>query len=394
MDSKVYWLAWHLVLAGQARKFWKIMKHFGTPENAWLAKEPEFDILAGSSGEMLQRRKSYDLSKVAQQLNHPKYKTLLHSDPDYPKQLQNIYDPPPVLFLRGRLDLLNELSVAFVGSRKATSYGLSVTESLAGDLAAAGIVILSGMARGIDSAAHRAALEVGGKTIAVLGSGLNVVYPKENTRLRDEIAEKGTLLSEFPWDTPPNAWHFPVRNRIISGLSEGVVVTEAAERSGALITAHTALEQGREVMAVPGNITSKFSFASNSLIKQGAIPVMSAQDILENLDFRLAKSAPIHSAPVHKEAVHKEAVHKEAVHKEAVHKEAVHKEAESDFALDEQERLLLEILNSDNTSSAPMEVITQKSGLAAEEVMSSMMFLEIKGLVKQTPGGLYSLTSR
>ncbi len=364
MGDKIYWLAWHNILAGQARKFWTIMEHFGTPENAWRAPDSKFNALEGSrpsdNMEMLVRRRNCDLSKVASYLNNREITVLFYTDADYPEQLKNIYDPPPVLFLRGRADCFNEISVALVGARKATPYGLSVTENLARELAGAGVVVVSGMARGIDAAAHRGTLDAGGKTIAVLGCGVDVIYPKENGRLMGSIVQNGVVISEFPPGTPPDAWHFPVRNRVISGLCRVVVVVEAAERSGALITAHVALEQGRDVMAVPGNITSKLSRGPNELIKQGAAPVLGARDIIEELGLTVIEPEP----PLM---------------------------SNEGLKLDDNEKLLLKLLNFESVS---LEFIVQRSGLAAGEVMSALMFLEVKGLVRQMPGRLYALSGK
>lgn len=362
MDDKIYWLAWHIVLAGQARKFWAIMNYFGTPKEAWLAPDSEFNSLTGSRhnnvGKMLERRKNCDLSTVASYLNNNKVTVLFYTDNRYPGQLKNIYDPPPVLFLCGRADCLHDTTVALVGARKATPYGLTVAENLARDLASAGVTVVSGMARGIDAAAHRGTLDAGGETIAVLGCGVDVVYPRENGRLMGSIMQNGAVISEFPPGSPPDAWHFPVRNRVISGLSKAVVVVEAAQRSGALITAHVALEQGRDVMAVPGNITSKLSRGPNELIKQGAAPVLGAGDIIEELGLVTTM------------------------------KPAIPRESAGGLKLNDNEKLLLKLLNFEADS---LENIVQKSGLGAGEVMSALMFLEVKGLVRQLPGRQYVL---
>ncbi|AGL01268.1 DNA-processing protein DprA [Desulfoscipio gibsoniae] len=364
MNEKIYWLAWHIILAGQARKFWTIMEHFGTAKHAWCAPDSDFNYLAGSrqgnNGAMLVRRKQCDLSKVASYLDDKDTSVIFYHDAEYPGQLKNIYDPPPVLFLRGSEDCLESVSVALVGARKATPYGLSVAEKLAGDLAGAGVAVVSGMARGIDAAAHRGALDAGGSTIAVLGCGVDVIYPRENGRLKSSIMQNGVVISEFPPGTPPDSWHFPVRNRVISGLCKVVVVVEAAERSGALITAHVALEQGRDVMAVPGNITSKLSKGPNALIKQGAAPVLGAGDIVEELGLALIKQ-PLPS------------------------------DSANGLKLNDHEKLLLKLLNYEAVS---LEVIVQKSGLAAGEVMSALMFLEVKGLIRQMPGRLYALSGK
>ena len=202
---------------------------------------------------------------------------------EYPVILKNIYNPPNELFIAGEILSSDSNAVAIVGTRRATHYGLGNAEKLAYDLAIRGITVVSGLARGIDSAAHRGALRAGGRTIAVLGSGHNKIYPPENRKLYYEIIKKGAVISEFPPDTAPSKTSFPKRNRIISGLSKGIVVIEAPERSGALITADFALEQGREVFAMPGNIDTGRSIGTNRLIKEGAKLIENVSDILEEL---------------------------------------------------------------------------------------------------------------
>lgn len=206
------------------------------------------------------------------------------SDEDYPVSLRNIYDPPLVLYVKGRLTDQDRTAVALVGSRRASTYGINICHSLSGSLAGLGITVVSGLARGIDSAAHRGALLAGGRTVAVLGSGLGHIYPPENRKLAVEISEAGAVVSEFPMNTPPVPRNFPIRNRIISGLSLGTVVVEAARKSGALITARCALEQGREVFAVPGKAGSSTAGGTHQLIRQGAKLVENANDIIEELN--------------------------------------------------------------------------------------------------------------
>ncbi len=213
-----------------------------------------------------------------------KTRTLSFSDKGYPTNLKYIYDPPPTLYVKGNILPEDNIAIAIIGSRRATYYGLKNAENLSFELAAGGITIISGLARGVDSAAHRGALKAGGRTIAVLGSGLNIIYPPENEKLAREILQCGAVISEFPQGTAPLRQNFPRRNRIISGLSLGVVVVEAAKRSGALITANLALEQGREVFALPGKIDSFTSRGTHDLIKQGAKLVESAEDIIEELE--------------------------------------------------------------------------------------------------------------
>jgi DNA processing protein len=204
-------------------------------------------------------------------------------DPRYPQALREIFDPPLVLFGRGRVELLQSLSVAVVGTRRPTPYGLAVAERLSGDLAHAGLGIVSGMARGIDTASHKGALAAGGDTIAVLGCGVDIVYPAENRKLSAEIAVKGLIVSEFPMGATAFPQNFPIRNRIISGISLGVLVVEGAQYSGSAITAKLAMDQGREVFAIPGNITNKLAWGPNLLIKQGARLVQDWNDVVSEL---------------------------------------------------------------------------------------------------------------
>jgi len=217
------------------------------------------------------------------------------SDAAYPVALTTIVDPPPVLWTRGGVASLSTPAVAIVGSRAASQYGLAVAERLAGDLAARGLVIVSGLARGVDSAAHRGALAAGGVTVAVLGSGVDVMYPPEHAALAKEIDVRGAVISELVPGTPPQQWFFPLRNRIISGLSRAVVVIEASDKSGSLITARCALEQGRDVLAVPGNVLSGRNRGAHGLLRDGAKIVESADDILEELGMPEKGAAPLPS---------------------------------------------------------------------------------------------------
>ena len=213
-----------------------------------------------------------------------KIQILSIKNPQYPLLLKQIYDPPKILYVLGNIDILNNLSIAIVGCRDASKYGKICAKYFAYNLASKGINIVSGLAKGIDSFSHIGAIDAKGKTIAVIGSGLDVIYPKENEILAKQILKNGgTIISEYPLGTKPNKNNFPARNRIISGLSRGVIIVEAKEKSGSLITANFALEQGREVFAVPGNINSINSIGTNNLIKDGAIPVCNYSDVLQFL---------------------------------------------------------------------------------------------------------------
>lgn len=236
-------------------------------------------------------QKEYDLETELKLIKKYNVDITTIFDAHYPKLLKQIHSPPIVLYSKGKLLEKTELAIAVVGSRLASMYGLTTAERLGYELASRGLVVVSGLARGIDSAAHKGALKGHGKTIAVLGSGLDIMYPPENQRLAEEIIEKGgAVVSEFPMGTPPHQKNFPRRNRVISGLSLAVVVVEAAKESGALITADFALEQNREVFAVPGKVDSATSFGTNQLIKEGARLVQTADDIMDELKLKLKPS--------------------------------------------------------------------------------------------------------
>ncbi len=276
--------------------------------------------------------------------------------PDYPRVLREIYDPPAVLFVRGGLQASDALSVGVVGTRHATQYGLRQAERLAGGLARAGLTVVSGLARGIDAAAHRGALAGGGRTLAVLASGVLNIYPPEHAQLAAEVAAHGALLSEAPPNSEPLPGAFPQRNRLISGLSLGVVVVEAAERSGALITARHAMEQGREVFAVPGNVDSRASRGCHQLIRDGARLVESVDDVLEELG-PLVEAAPGDGRP------------------------PVHHPAE--LLLNEIEQQVLAAIGSQTTS---IDQVVAQSQLPISQVLATLSVLEMRRLVRRLSG--------
>src|SRR5436190_2551624 len=285
-DEELQWLAWRLVPCLGARNAGKLIERFRTPQAVLRAMRTELEA-AGVSGSVAQSIASWCAfdEAVDQHRKMLDAETLAIpiSDPRYPDMLREIFDPPILLFARGRVELLHLLLFGVVGTRRPTPYGVAAAERLSGDLARAGLAIVSGMARGIDTAAHRSALAAGGETIAVLGCGVDVVYPSENRKLAGEIAAKGLLLSEFPMGTVAFPQNFPIRNRVISGMSVGILVVEGAQYSGSSITAKLALDQGRELFAVPGNITSKTSWGPNLLIKQGAKLVQEWNDVVAEL---------------------------------------------------------------------------------------------------------------
>lgn len=285
-DELLHWLALRLVPGLGTRKAVTLLERFRTPMALFRASVSELEAAGLSPGVSRAINSGCTFEDAATQQDRIKATGSVLvpvTDPVYPEKLRGILDPPTLLFCRGDLSLLASITVAVVGTRKPTPYGMAVAEKLSGDLANLGVGIISGMARGIDTAAHQGALRAGGKTIAVFGCGVDMVYPTENRKLYDEIAAKGLLVSEFPMGAPAFPQNFPIRNRIVSGMSSGVLVVEGAQYSGSAITARLAMDQGREVFAVPGNITSKLSWAPNLLIRQGAKLVMDAQDIVSEL---------------------------------------------------------------------------------------------------------------
>jgi DNA processing protein len=284
MQNIAHWLALKNVSGVGNHLYKRLFDHFQSPEKVFNAKKSELMMVAGVSdriaGAIVGFRFPDHIKKEIELAKKQQFRIITFSDPEYPPLLHHIPDPPPYIYVKGCLENTDQ-SVAVVGSRNASSYGKSMATRLSRDLSSRGLTIVSGMARGIDTAAHMGAISAKGKTIAVLGSGLGVIYPPENRRLYDEITENGAVISEFPIEEGPNAHNFPARNRIISGMTLGTLVVEAAKRSGSLITARLAGEQGREVFAVPGSINSAKSTGAHNLLKQGAKLVASAEDVIE-----------------------------------------------------------------------------------------------------------------
>lgn len=354
-----YWLAWQIIWPAAGRKIWQVIDHFGSPEQAWQASAEQVAGVIGAGPKWTARFKNRKAKlKITMEQERLLKAGVFYAtieDPAYPRLLQHIADPPPVIFYKGNLAAEQLPVLAMVGSRKPTPGGTEITEKFAAALAETGVTIVSGMARGIDSAAHWGALKAGGRTVAVLGCGLDIVYPKENTKLMHEIAATGALISEFPLGTPPMAWQFPARNRIISGLANAVLVVEAAGKSGALITVDFALEQGREVLAVPGDIRNPGSVGTNRLIKQGARMVTGVQDIFEELgitELDQGKSEP------------------------------------ETGQLNLAEANLLQFITHDQVA---LEDIVQRCHLPVEQVIANLTLLELKGMIRQLPGNFYMI---
>ncbi len=285
-DEVLHWLALKLVPGLGTRRSAQLIERLRTPQAIFRSSRSELEAsgLPGSIAQSIASGCTFDdaVDQHQKMLDHD-VTLITINDRRYPPLLRDVFDPPIVLFARGRVELLQATMLAVVGTRRPTAYGVAATERLSPDLALAGLTIVSGMARGIDTAAHRSVLAVGGDTVAVFGCGVEQVYPTENRKLSAEIATKGLLLSEFPMGTPGYPQNFPVRNRIISGMSVGVLIVEGAQYSGSAITARMALDQQREVFAVPGNITSKMSWGPNLLIKDGAKLVQDWNDVLVEL---------------------------------------------------------------------------------------------------------------
>ena len=285
-------------------------------------------------------------------------------DNHYPENLKAIPDAPVLLYIKGEIKKENNLAIAMVGSRRASFYGLSIAEKLAGQLSELGITIISGMAKGIDAIAHKGALKAKGSTIAVLGNGLSKVYPPENKKLFDEIINSGAVISEFPMTTPPAAYNFPRRNRIISGLSLGVVVVEASNKSGALITSRFALEQGREVFAVPGKVDSPNSQGVHNLIKQGAKLVSNVEDILEEISPQLKH-------------------HMKTEHRELARRTST-RVLPNNLSDDE-----LSIYKQIQDDAMHIDEVANQCGFSVPQTMNALLKLELKHLIKQLPGKLF-----
>lgn len=359
LEDRLYLLGWQCLMAEQGKKLWLLLKHFGSPRAAWEASVKELTgapgIGANDPENLARRRAEFDPAEEAARLRCAGMKFICYNEPGYPENLLQIFDPPPVIFIKGSVKSLDKLAIAVIGSRRPSPYGLLVAEKFARDLAALGVTVVSGMARGIDTAGHKGALSGGGRTVAVLGCGLDVVYPRENKRLMDKIVDSGAVISEYPLGTPPEPWHFPARNRIISGLSLGTVVVEAAEKSGALITADFALEQGRDVMAVPGNVVSPLSRGPHKLIKQGARLVEGAGDIIDEMG--LERLFPIQE-----------------------------EDAGGKVKMSVEEKALYNLLSLEPVS---LDELIDRTGFLPQKVLAALAYLEIKGLTRQMPGKLY-----
>jgi len=357
-----YWLALSLTPGLGSILIKRLLERFKTPEAVFGASVKELSGIEGLgekvAGEIRKGPQKKMVERELSLLERAGGKIITLKDDDYPRRLKDIYDPPALLYVRGELRRGDELAVAIVGSRKTAPYGRWMTEKIGEDLARHGVTVVSGMARGIDSLAHKGAIQGGGRTIAVLGCGVDVIYPSENRSLFHEILEHGAILSEFPMGSHPEGGHFPKRNRVISGLSIGVVIVQASAESGSLITAGYALEQGREVFAVPGNVGAEGSRGTNQLIKDGAKLVESSDDILEEILPQWSRE------------------------------EGGVQKAEIPVAdLGREEETLYKLLGE---TPLHIDAIIRESQLDPGKVSSLLLNLELKGLISQWPGKCFS----
>lgn len=395
MTDLKYWIWLSLATKQMARKMTVLLERFESPLEIYRAQESDFRGLSLSASECkrLCDKNLHATETLMEQCRKQGVRIMTLDSPYYPRLLANIFDPPYVLYVksRERLDLNQELAIAVVGTRDMTAYGHEAATKLAGGLARAGATIVSGMARGIDGAAMTAALNNGGKTVAVLGCGLDIVYPPEHEELMERTVQNGMVISEYPFGTAPYPANFPMRNRIISGLSSGTLVIESPEAGGSLITANQALEQGRDVFAVPGDINRAYSEGTNELIRQGAHLVSSAPDILAEY-----REEYIH---IFEKAVNNE--HENKKQQEPSEKTKTHScEAErvslEKTSLDNAVYLALppeekEIVNALSLVPTHVDVLTEKTGLDAAKLNAALTLLEMKGLVSQLAGRHYIL---
>lgn len=356
MDDRKYWIGFNLIKGIGAVRMQGLVAYFGELESAWSA-DPAGLAEAGLGPKVIERviqaREKVNLDQLWEKIEAQGIKILTWQDEAYPTRLKEIDQPPPVLYIRGEYLPDDLFAVAVVGTRRVTPYGRQITEEVASFLAANGMTVISGLARGVDAIAHQTALRAGGRTIGILGSGVDKIYPPEHLKLAEQMMERGAIISDYAPGTPPDASNFPPRNRIISGLSLAVVVIEAGETSGALITAGFAAEQGREVFAVPGSILAPQSKGTNKLIQNGALPLLSVKDLMQALD---------------------------------ITRVGEQKTARKILPADETEARVLSVIGNE-----PLHVdeIRSQTDLPIEKVSAALVLMELKGMVRQVGGMNY-----
>lgn len=358
-DETRYWVAFDLIPGLGPVRFERLIEHFGSLEDAWRASPASLRAVLDerTAERVLSARAAGTAERMWERLEETGVRAICLGDDEYPRLLREIAAPPPVLYVRGTLLPEDSVAVAIVGTRKMTTYGREIAYQIAEGLGRAGVTVVSGLALGIDGEAHRAALDGGGRTIAVMGCGVNVPYPATHQSLARRIVENGALVSDYPPDRKPEAANFPARNRIISGLSLGTVVIEAPERSGALITVEFAADQGRDVFVVPGNVHAPMSAGCNALLREGARPVRNAQDILDDLKLAPAQQRAEQTA------------------------------VQAHLPLDEGERRLLSLLTAEPQH---IDEIAAAANRPIHETASQLLLLELKGLVRNTGAQHYA----
>ncbi len=357
IGDRRYWIAFRLAEVASTNRLHALIDTFGSLEAAWKADAARLrSVLGGRErtlANVIRTRETLDLDRAIDHLDRAGVSVVTVADDGYPRLLREIAAPPPVLFYRGELRETDAHAVAIVGTRRATAYGRDLAVSIAKGLAEAGVTVVSGLATGIDGHAHRAALDAGGRTFAVLGSGIHDIYPREHAALAKRVAEQGALISDNLPDAKPDRWNFPARNRIISGLSLGVVVVEAPEKSGALITVDFAADQGRDVFAVPGLATSSTSAGCLRILRDGARLVRNADDVLEDLRLRS------HAEPT---------------------------ETQQPLVLDDDERRVLNVLTSEPQH---IDDVVEACGLGLPQVSGLLLTLELQQLVRNVGAHFY-----
>jgi len=369
LDSSLSWLALSLTPGLASRLSARLLRRFESPEGVFRASVAQLEechlpapVVRAVAKKEAFKRAEKELAGIRRIAG---CRLINWTEPEYPQSLLQIYDPPVLLYLRGDPQILNLPSLGIVGTRKPTLYGSQMAERLGRELAARGVVIVSGMARGIDAIGHQGAMAVSGRAIGILGTGIDVCYPKENKKLYEKVLERGAILSEFPLGTYPAPENFPMRNRIVAGMPLGIVVVEGAQYSGSLITARLAMEYGREVFGVPGNVTQPVSFAPNQLIKQGAKLVTNAEDVIEELP------TPVRAMLV-----------------QAEQPEAEQRNLVLAASLNGAEKKLYEMLSADEPKH--IDGIVERSGLNSSVVLATLFDLEMKGIIRQLPGKQFS----
>ena len=365
LDHSLPWLALRLTSGLGARLAGKLLRQFGSPEEIFRASLTELEacqLPVAAAQAVFSKAAFRDAQKELALVRKAGCQLIHWEETEYPKRLLEIYDPPPLLYVRGNVQVLNRHAISIVGTRRPTPYGNQIAERLARDLGEHGLIVASGLARGIDSSAHRGACAASrGGTVGVLGSGIDVIYPKENRKLFEEVEKRGVIITEFPMGTYPAPENFPVRNRMVAGMALGVIVVQGAQYSGSLITSRLAMEFGREVYGVPGNITEPVSFAPNQLIKQGAKLVSGWEDVVEELPTEVrAELFPVEATTQEERA------------------------SLFETNLSPVEKRLFDLIRIEE----PIHVdeLVETTGLTSSETLATLCEMEMRGIIRQMPG--------